>query len=341
MGLVLQQRPPHMLPQQPNIMAMEQGPRASQASPLLAQHLVGRQQVPQQTQQQDSLHQQHDQMSDSGNANSDDLDNLDTLDGAHHDLGDLGVGGEDLLGMGEDFDIMEFADALDNLEDLSGDEEQTGGKKSDGDSDSATPSSTASPAGTAPNTVNVGSAQPGQRPVQQPPPYTVVASAPGALVRGPPPPYPGPNLGPNAPPQPPGPRVSWSHFEYEWDTIESIPWLNWLDLSSCSVTGFRKWRKQQANLWVASLQTGRPVNPRTGFSCWSLSQVFPSHSQAFAHPGKANTTKPMTSQEFRHWCDAVPKYSNNYFCHLEDNQSLSPAISGRWYGLLQLKPPDF
>jgi hypothetical protein len=141
MSMVIQQRPPHMMPQQPqpNIMTIEQGPRVSQASPLLAQHLVGRQQLPQpqqqqqqpqqqpQPQHQESLQQQHDHLSDSGstgNPNTEDLDNLDTLDGAQHDLGDLGVGGEDLLGMGEDFDIMEFADALDNLEDLSGDEDQ-------------------------------------------------------------------------------------------------------------------------------------------------------------------------------------------------------------------------
>jgi hypothetical protein len=65
-------------------------------------------------------------------------------------LGDLGVGGEDLLGMGEDFDLMEFADALDNLEDLSGDEEQqTGGKKNDGKMEAPTPAAAASPAGAA------------------------------------------------------------------------------------------------------------------------------------------------------------------------------------------------
>jgi hypothetical protein len=175
---------------------------------------VGRQQVPQ---QQDILHhQQHEQhlsdlqqSSGAGNANPEDLDNLDTLDGAHHDLGDLGVGGEDLLGMGEDFDIMEFADALDNLEDLSGDDEPTGGKKSDGESDSAPPSSAASPATPADSNSGGQPAQPvGQRPVQQPPPYTVVSAVPGPMVRGPPPPYPGQNFGPNVTQQPP-PRVSY------------------------------------------------------------------------------------------------------------------------------------
>ena len=227
MGMVIQQRPPHMMPQQPqqpNIMAMEQGPRVSQASPLLAQHLVGRHQLPPQQQQQQQQHpqqqqqqqhpqhqqeslQQHDQMSDSGNGNPEDLDNLDALDGAHHDLGDLGVGGEDLLGMGEDFDIMEFADALDNLEDLSGDEDGPGSKKSDGESDSAPASSVASPAaGPAPPPLDTSSNLPVQRPVQQPPPYTIVTSAPGQVVRGPPPPYPGQNFGPNVAP-PPGPRV--------------------------------------------------------------------------------------------------------------------------------------
>jgi hypothetical protein len=46
----------------------------------------------------------------------------------------------------------------------------------------------------------------GQRPAQQPPPYTVVASGPGQMVRGPPPPYPGQNFGPSVVQQS-GPRV--------------------------------------------------------------------------------------------------------------------------------------
>ena len=232
MGMVLQHRPPHVMPhqqqpqqqqqqQQHSLMGMDQGPRVSQSSPLLAQQLVGRpqhdshqQQVPQMQQQQQQQQQQQEQqlsqVPGAGvpvNPNPEDLDNLDSLDGGHHDLGDLGVGGEDLLGMGEDFDIMEFADVLDNMEDLSGDDEPGGGKKSDvGESDSGPPSTASSPVSTAAPQTPVDSSPSSQsaRPPQQPPPYTVVASAPGTMVRGPPPPYPGQNFGPN-PPQ--GPRV--------------------------------------------------------------------------------------------------------------------------------------
>ena len=230
MGMVLQHRPPHVMQQQPQqlqqqqqqqqqqmlIGMQQQGQGVNQASPLLAQQLVGRPPGPGQhpdSQPQPQLQQQS-QVPGGAPVNPDDLDNLDALDGGHHDLGDLGVGGEDLLGMGEDFDIMEFADALDNLDDLSGDEDNDS-KKSDGESDSAPPSSASSPVSAAPPTPvdssPSGSLPPqsvSQRAPQQPPPYTVVSSAPGQMVRGPPPPYPGQNFGPNPPSGPSGPRVS-------------------------------------------------------------------------------------------------------------------------------------
>lgn len=89
---------------------------------------------------------------------------------------------EDLLGMGDDFNILEFADALDGeggeggskaniLDDLHPDEEaavtEEGEKKSE-----ATASVTNPPAA--------------------PPPYTVASGTQGVPIRGPPPPYPGP-----------------------------------------------------------------------------------------------------------------------------------------------------
>lgn len=91
------------------------------------------------------------------------------------------MGEEDLLGMGDNFDILEFADALDDLDDLPQTEAAADAKK-------AMPPTTTEAVSTASTT---------SAPVTQPPPYTQAPSAPStvntgqqAQIRAPPPPYP-------------------------------------------------------------------------------------------------------------------------------------------------------
>jgi len=129
---------------------------AREASPLLAQQLAGpQQQQPQPTDPQES---------------TEDLEN---------DLNDLGVPDEDLLGMAEDFNILEFADALD---------EDEGDGKGNLLDDLAEEDSVGSAAEAKEQKESGNKAgEEGDQP--PPPPYT----AAGSVSRGPPPPYPGSN----------------------------------------------------------------------------------------------------------------------------------------------------
>ena len=95
-----------------------------------------------------------------------------------NDLNDLGVHDEDLLGMADDFNILEFADALDEgdssnktniLDELQAEEEDAAAKAADESQTKRDESSNANAANPPP-----------------PPPYTAASA-----VRGPPPPYPG------------------------------------------------------------------------------------------------------------------------------------------------------
>ena len=141
-----------------------------QSSPLLAQHLSGRPPMPQQapnqpvtSQAQPQPPQQNPQepQQPAGEQSTDELGGLDT-----EDIGDLGMGEEDILGMSENFDIMEFADALDDLEKMPEDEKT---------SDSPTTSSSQPPAFQGQASTNVTAPTQGQN-IRAPPP----------------PPYPGP-----------------------------------------------------------------------------------------------------------------------------------------------------
>ena len=146
-----------------------------QSSPLLAQHLSGRPPMPQQApnqpvtsqaQQQPQQNPQEPQQP-AGEQNNDELEGLDTVS---NELGDLGMGEEDILGMSENFDIMEFADALDDLEKMPEDE-----KASDSPASSASQQPPPFPGGQAPTS------------------STVTAPTQGQNIRAPPPPpYPGP-----------------------------------------------------------------------------------------------------------------------------------------------------
>ena len=198
---------------QPGLIAR---PPVSQNSPLLAQHLAGRmptpaeqqqqqQQVPSQVasqsmqqqgppQQQQQQGQGHGQSH--GQGQGDDLENLDNVP---NELGDLGVAEEDLLVMGDNFDILEFADALDDLENNL----PEGGDAKKGQ----TPSSSSSEANiTSSSTTTTTTSQSSAvtTPATQPPPYSKTpptpgvntgpqtgGGTPGTPVRGPPPPYPG------------------------------------------------------------------------------------------------------------------------------------------------------
>ncbi len=97
---------------------------------------------------------------------------LEGLENVPNELGDLGMAEEDLLGMGDNFDILEFADALDDLDgDLDGEAKKA-----------AVPTSGS---GTTPVTSEASTSQP--------PPYSQAPggiSAPGQpQIRAPPPPY--------------------------------------------------------------------------------------------------------------------------------------------------------
>lgn len=212
-----------MMVQRGQLGPQQQRPVVSQnSSPLLAQHLAGRmpnpqtgapqdqqshpqianQQMPSQQQQQSQQQQSQPQQPQSqqpqqqqGGSGGDDLENLDNVP---NELGDLGVAEEDLLGMGDNFDILEFADALDDLDNLP-----------EGEKKAATSTSEANATSTTTSQSNAGAT-----PATQPPPYTKNSPAPGVNappqgatpiqgasttgttgtagpVRGPPPPYPG------------------------------------------------------------------------------------------------------------------------------------------------------
>jgi hypothetical protein len=188
-------------------------------------------------------------------------DDLEGLDSNVDNLGDLGMGDGDFLDMGDDFNILEFTDALDDLEDMTADDTKassTSTTSTTSSSSTSTASSTTSTslvaqnpslissANSAPtvssapegattsstsisgttisgnlNVVTSSAANPGMAPaghtVSQPPPYTasgsvtvplrgalpqvslsgVMPGAPTSIIRGPPPPYPGPGLAPN------------------------------------------------------------------------------------------------------------------------------------------------
>jgi hypothetical protein len=124
---------------------------------------------------------------------SEEMDNLDDPS----DLGGLEVDGDEVMGLDEDFDIMEFADAIDNLE------HQNEGDKNDLEKKEKRKMSVVNILSSdEPPSIPLGQgdqakqqqAIPPQKVTQQPPPYTVVAAAPATLARGPPPPYPGQNL---------------------------------------------------------------------------------------------------------------------------------------------------
>ena len=198
---------------------------------------------------------------DGPSVSSEDLEGLDS--NVPNELGDLGMGDGDFLDMGDDFNILEFTDALDDLEDMTADDTKassTSTASTTTSSSTSTASSTttaslvasnpsllssanvASTVSSAPEGVtttspsisgttisgnlnvvtssaaNVGMASAGHT-VSQPPPYTasgsvtvplrgalpqvslsgVMPGAPTSIIRGPPPPYPGPGLAPNPP----------------------------------------------------------------------------------------------------------------------------------------------
>ena len=163
--MMLQQRA-QLQPGAPGGVPMQPGtpetPGAQQSSPLLAQQLSGRplpqapnQPVPNQAQQPQP--QQQPQQT-SGGEQNDELEGLDNV----NELGDLGMGEEDILGMSENFDILEFDDALDALEKMPDIEKE----------------------GQTPATSTATSQAPGQTPS---------TAAQGQNIRAPPPPpYPGP-----------------------------------------------------------------------------------------------------------------------------------------------------
>ncbi len=146
----------------------QQRPPVSGApSPLLAQQLSQQQQ--QQSQQQS--HQPEEEMN--------------ALDNVQNDLQDLGVPDEDLLGMAEEFNILEFADALDEsdtnktniLDDLQAEDEAAA---ADVEKVAKEEAKSSGPAGSGP--------------AGPPPPYTATGPTQGQQAgpsRGPPPPYPG------------------------------------------------------------------------------------------------------------------------------------------------------
>ena len=123
---------------------------------------------------------------------SEEMDNLEDPS----DLGGLEVDGDEVMGLDEDFDIMEFADAIDNLEHQNeGDKNDLEKKEKRKMSVVNILSSDEPPSIPLAQGDHAKQQQPPQQKVtQQPPPYTVVTTAPPPLVRGPPPPYPGQNL---------------------------------------------------------------------------------------------------------------------------------------------------
>ena len=193
-------------------------PQVSQSSPLLAQHLAGRMPTPQpqhQQQQPQQVQPQQGQVQPQQGPVQPQQGQQNQLEGGAqgqqpggseddlpNELGDLGVAEEDLLGMSDNFDILEFADALDDLENVPDDGNANGDTPA---ASSAAPSSS----GTATSVTSTGasatttptpSSGTVTTPATQPPPYSKAPTnqglitnpqAGGAPVRGPPPPYPG------------------------------------------------------------------------------------------------------------------------------------------------------
>ena len=253
------QHPPGMIQGQAGPM-MQQRPQLLQDQQVRTQLQTGQQTIAQSTAgpAQAATHTLTSSAGGDGpSVSSEDLDNLDKDVG--HELGDLGMGDGDFLDMGDDFNIFEFTDALDDLDDMPGDDAKatstnttsaaSGGDNSAINSNSSSaatstvstsssimssstttsvPSSTSVPiaSATTANNSNVVTSSAGNagvmnaagRLVSQPPPYTasgsvtvplrgvlpqgtvagVMPGAPTTIIRGPPPPYPGPGLAPNA-----------------------------------------------------------------------------------------------------------------------------------------------
>ena len=247
---------------QPNMPQQQQmvvagGQNTNQTSPLLAQQLAGRptipgqhpsamapgqimqqrqtlvqtQQIPirsqnppnQQTPVQSGSASSGAASSDGPSVSSDDLEGLDSHVG--NELGDLGMGDGDFLDMGDDFDILEFTDTLNDLDDMPSEDN----KNSKDSSAASVPRAVgASPAVSmvsstatvlsSTSTVSSGATTSASVITTQPPPYTATGSvtvplrgglpqstisgglpgAPTNIIRGPPPPYPGPGLAPNS-----------------------------------------------------------------------------------------------------------------------------------------------
>ena len=74
---------------------------------------------------------------------SDDLEGLDS--NVTNELGDLGMGEGDFLDMGDDFNILEFTDALDDLEDMTSDDTKAPSTTTPSTSTAMSTATTASP----------------------------------------------------------------------------------------------------------------------------------------------------------------------------------------------------
>lgn len=123
-------------------------------------------------------------------SNTEEMENLEDPS----DLGGLEVDGDEVMELDDDFDIMEFADAIDNLE------HQNEGDKNDLEKKEKRKMSVVDILSSdEPPSILLAQGdqakQQASKVTQQPPPYTVVATAAPttSLARGPPPPYPGQN----------------------------------------------------------------------------------------------------------------------------------------------------
>ena len=303
-GLPIQPQSTQLQPNNPQTQQLGANPNTNQTSPLLAQQLAGRPPVPGQPphgmiqgqtgpmmQQRPTLLPEQQiraqlqpvaQNTDAGQAanstpvtstggdgpsvSSEDLEGLEK--DISHELGDLGMGDGDFLDMGDDFNIFEFTDAMDDLDDMPGDDNKTATSEATSSasgtetsvtssisSSSTTTAVSASLSGTTLSSIptapvgtvstsatnassviasnaniatssaaNAGMINTAGRLVNQPPPYTAAGSvtvplrgvlpqgtvsgavpgAPATIIRGPPPPYPGPGLAPNTSPIAPG-----------------------------------------------------------------------------------------------------------------------------------------
>ena len=192
-------------------------PVTSDASPLLAQQLSG-------GGHQESHQRQQQQQQATTAGGGEDMENLESV---QNDLGDLGMADEDILGLGDDFDIMEFADALDDnddgggggiLDDLEAEDEaqkKEESEKTKNEDDVHEKNATSSVNEKVPTSAGGSMAMPKQPP---PPPYITSGGAVSGgtcqetqqqhqqqeqqqdqqgQMRGPPPPYPGGLTGAN------------------------------------------------------------------------------------------------------------------------------------------------